>query len=103
MNVMKTICGFMFICLALVISGCASGYGKKSWRFGYSDRRVDDNTFLVSFHGNAYTSQDKLQTYVLLRCAEVAAEAGYDYVGQRQLRPYQTLVMYLASGFRAAL
>ena len=68
-----------FVCLTLVIAGCATGYGKKSWRFGYSDRRIDNNTFLVSFQANAATSQATLQTYVLLRCAEVTAEAGYDY------------------------
>ena len=68
-----------FVCLALIIAGCATGYGKKGWRFGYSDRRIDENTFWVSFDANGYTPQVTLQTYVLLRCAEVTAEAGYDY------------------------
>lgn len=67
------------MCLAVLVIGCATGYGKKSWRFGYSDRQIDQNTFVVSFDANAYTSQPTLGTYVLLRCAEVTAEAGYDY------------------------
>ena len=76
---MKASCSIAFVCLTLVVAGCATGYGKLGWRFGYSDRRIDENTFLVSFQANGYTPQPTLQTYVLLRCAEVAAEAGYDY------------------------
>ena len=67
------------MCFLLILAGCATSYGKKSWRFGYSDQRIDDHTFVVSFQANAYTSHETLQTYVLLRCAEVTAEAGYDY------------------------
>ncbi len=76
---MKTIPCVGFVCLMLCVAGCVTGYGKKGWRFGYSDRRVDDNTFLVSFDANAYTPQPTLQAYVLLRCAQVTIEAGYDY------------------------
>ena len=76
---MKTVPRLACVCLTLLVAGCATGYGKKGWRFGYSDQRIDDNTFLVSFQANAATPQPTLQTYVLLRCAEVTAEAGYDY------------------------
>ena len=56
---------------------------KANWIFGYSgysDQLIDGNTFLVSFQANGYTPQATLQTYVLLRCAEVTTEAGYDYL-----------------------
>lgn len=76
---MKTIPCVRLVCLTLLVAGCATGYGKKGWRFGYSDHQIDQNTFVVSFDANAYTPQPKLQTYVLLRCAEVASEAGFDY------------------------
>ena len=76
---MKTISYVGFVCLTLLVAGCATGYGKKSWRFGYSSYQIDQNTFVVSFDANAYTPQPKLQTYVLLRCAEVTSESGFDY------------------------
>ena len=76
---MKSIRCIAFICLTLVVAGCATGYGKKSWRFGYSDQRIDENTFQVSFAANGYTPQSTVQTHTLLRCAEVTTEAGYDY------------------------
>ena len=76
---MKTIPCLVFTCLALVVAGCATDYGKKGWRFGYADRRLDENTFLVSFDANASTPQSTLQSYVLLRCAEITVQAGYDY------------------------
>jgi hypothetical protein len=34
---------------------------------------------IVSFKGNGYTPKDRVQTYMLYRCAEVTANAGYDY------------------------
>ena len=71
------------VCLALFVAGCASNYAKKAnWVFGYSgytNQQIDSNTFVVSFQANGYTSQQTVQSYVLLRCAEVTAEAGYDY------------------------
>ena len=78
---MKTIPRLVYVCLTLLVAGCATGYGKKGrfWYEGYSDRRIDDNTFLVSFQANGSTPLTTVQTYVLLRCAEVTAEAGYDY------------------------
>ena len=46
---------------------------------GYSNVRLDANTFRVDFHGNAYTSRQTVETYLFRRCAELTAEAGYDY------------------------
>ena len=78
---MKTIPYIRLVCLMVIVAGCATGYGKKGrfWYEGYSDRRIDDNTFLVSFQANGSTPLTTVQAYVLLRCAEVTAEAGYDY------------------------
>jgi hypothetical protein len=64
-------------CLALV--GCATSYQGKGLTGGYSDVRVDSNTFRVDFHGNAFTSRQTVETYLLRRCAELTVDAGYDY------------------------
>jgi len=46
---------------------------------GYTTQRLESNRFRVSFKGNAITSRQTVDTYMLYRCAEVTAQAGYDY------------------------
>jgi hypothetical protein len=45
---------------------------------GFSDVRLDSNTFQVSFRGNGYTSRQTVETFALYRCAELTAQAGFD-------------------------
>jgi len=63
----------------LALVGCATSYQAAGLSGGYSDVRIDANTFRVDFHGNAYTSRQTVETYLLRRCAELTAQAGYDY------------------------
>lgn len=72
--------------LALLVcgaSGCATPYrayrGFPPPTGGYSDMRLDASTFQVTFGGNGYTARQTVETYLLYRCAEVTAAAGYDY------------------------
>ena len=68
---------------ALALSACATAtpYGPagQGSRYGYSDMRVDDDRFRVAFAGNSVTSRDQVEMALLLRAAEVTAEAGYDW------------------------
>lgn len=68
---------------ALALSACATAtpYGPagEGSRYGYSDVRVDDNRFRVSFAGNALTSRDQVEMALLLRAAEVTLESGHDW------------------------
>src|SRR5271166_6444041 len=65
--------------VVLLAASCATPYQQHSLRGGYDDSRIDSNTVLVSFKGNGYTPKDRVQTYMLYRCAEVTTNAGYDY------------------------
>lgn len=77
---MRVTATLVLVCVAVAVAGCATPYAKRRWTIaGYSDQRIDKNTFIVSFQANAATSELTVQSYVLLRCAEVTAEAGYDY------------------------
>ena len=72
----------LLACLAsgfLALIGCATNYQAAGLSGGYSDVRIDANTFRVDFHGNAYTSRQTVETHLLRRCAELTAQAGYDY------------------------
>jgi len=69
----------------LLVAGCATettyrpATGQGFSRTGYSDRRIKDNRFLVSFAGNSVTSRDTVERYLFFRAAELTLQQGYDY------------------------
>lgn len=71
--------------LTLVLVACATAtpyqpnlYGQKV-SGGYSDRRLADDRFRVSFAGNIFTSRDRVEGYLLYRAAELTDQNGYDW------------------------
>jgi hypothetical protein len=45
---------------------------------GYSDQRLASDRFVVRFHGNEFTSRDRVEGYLLYRAAQLTIENGYD-------------------------
>ena len=75
---MKTL--VTIICLGLtILVGCATPYQSKGFRGGYSEVQLDANTFRVNFIGNGNTSRERVDVFLLYRCAELTALRGYDY------------------------
>ena len=68
---------------ALALSACATAtpYGPAgvNSRYGYAEQRVDADRYRVSFAGNSVTSREQVEMALLLRAAEVTADAGYDW------------------------
>ena len=68
---------------ALALSACATAtpYGPagQGSRYGYSDMRVDDTHFRISFAGNSVTTREQVEMALLLRAAEVTLESGHDW------------------------
>lgn len=56
---------------------------------GYSDQRIENDRFSVTFQGNSATPRDVVEEYALFRAAEVTLENGYDYfkVVSREIEP----------------
>lgn len=54
-------------------------------RYGYSERAIEGNRYALTFRGNALTERDTVESYLLLRAAELTLDKGYDYfiVSQR--------------------
>ncbi len=63
----------------LALCSCATSYGAKGLFGGFEETRIDATTMRVHFQGNGFTSKQKVETYTLLRCAELTQEAGYDW------------------------
>jgi len=47
-------------------------------RGGYSEQRLEDNRYRVTFVGNEFTSRQRVENYLLYRAAELTLQAGYD-------------------------
>lgn len=61
------------------LSGCATPYQSSSFSGGYSDSRLGDSIFRVSFEGNGYTKSARTVDLALLRSAELALQNDFKY------------------------
>lgn len=70
----------LLISLFLFVASCATPYQSKGLGGGYSDSMLaSDNTYMVTFQGNSYTSADEAYQNALRRCAELTKQNGYNY------------------------
>jgi hypothetical protein len=46
---------------------------------GYTDLQIDQNRFRVTYAGNSSTPRTTVENFLLLRAAQVTAQAGYPY------------------------
>lgn len=66
----------------LLLNACVSAptpYQPQHEGQGYSEQRIEDNRYRVSFAGNTLTPRDEVENYMLLRAAELTLSNGYDY------------------------
>ncbi len=75
---------------------------------GYSEYRVDDTHWRVTFSGNSLTSRETVEKYLLYRAAELTLQQGYDWfdTADRHTEKKTTYFAdpdpFYASGFGAA-
>lgn len=71
------------LAMALALASCASTppYQPASSRYGYgySDQRLEQNRFRVTFNGNSVTPRDEVEDFLLYRSAELTLQNGFDY------------------------
>lgn len=71
---------WMILVIAVFIfSGCATKYQSTGFTGGYTETRLGDNVFNVSFRGNGFTSRQRTADFTLLRSAELSLKNGYKY------------------------
>jgi len=68
------ISSFVFLALS-----CSTPYQPKGLLGGYTDNKLYENCYKVSFWGNQHTNPEDVDKYLMYRCAELAQEKGYDY------------------------
>jgi len=81
-SVRKALAGLVWIGLVAMttpLTGCATAYRHENITGGYTDFHVEDNTYRVRFKGNNYTSRERVEQFLLYRCAELTTRLGYDH------------------------
>lgn len=81
----STIVRYVSIALVLGFLGCATPYqrlGSGNWKNnwaqgGYSDHKLNQTRYRVSFLGNRDTSSEQVELFFLRRCSEIAIREGY--------------------------
>ena len=85
---------------ALLLAGCMtpSPYAPRleGQQTGFTDRAITQNRYRVTFTGNSATPRETVESYLLLRAAEVTRAAGYssfmfDTRNTKANRSYQTV------------
>jgi hypothetical protein len=74
---MKT--SVVLIIAAFLLASCATDYQKQGFSGGFSETRLSENIFRVSFGGNVFTSRERASDFNLLRSAEIALKSGFSY------------------------
>lgn len=69
----------IIIILSSLLQGCATPYQSMGLTGGFKNMRLSENTYQVTFSGNAYTSPMTVAEYTLRRCAELTEQNGYKY------------------------
>jgi hypothetical protein len=69
----------LLACFLAFLTACATPYQPRGFTGGYSQVQLDNNSARVEFKGNGYTSRERVEVFVLYRCAELTVEKGYDY------------------------
>lgn len=47
--------------------------------FGYSEDRIEQNRFRITFRGNSITTRETVEDYLLYRAAELTLQNGFDH------------------------
>jgi hypothetical protein len=69
-----------FVLIAsIALVGCETGYQQQSFTGGYSEFLTAPDEAVITFHGNGFTSGERVVEMTALRCAEVTIAHGYRY------------------------
>src|SRR5712671_4396926 len=74
----RAICLGLLVCLAGCMMPTPYAPRLEGERTGYTDRALTQNRYRVTFTGNSATPRETVESYLLLRAAEVARAAGFN-------------------------
>ena len=81
--------------LLILCAACATRYDKLGKNGGYTDTKINDHVYKISFQGNTRTSDTKVRQYFMRRCAEIAFLHHFPYfviIESSDITKYTTVV-----------
>jgi hypothetical protein len=63
--------------IAAALAGCATEYQPMGMTGGYSEIKLNEDTYQVTVAGNGYTSADRAQKIALLRACDLTIQVGF--------------------------
>jgi hypothetical protein len=78
----KPVASVLVVLLGLLLAACAgkpTPYQQVQGGYGYSEQRIEENRYRVSFAGNAATNRQTVEDYLLYRAAELTVQNGHDW------------------------
>jgi len=70
----------ILIAASLLVFGCgATAYQPYGLTGGYSDKKLSEDEFLISFDGNIRTDGDRAIHFTMLRAADITLSNGYKF------------------------
>ena len=71
---------YLSLILPLLLGSCATTYQEEGFfTNGYSNQRLAQDTFVVTYHANEMTQPEQVVEYAMRRSAEVTRKKGYRY------------------------
>ncbi|WP_417464429.1 CC0125/CC1285 family lipoprotein [Kordiimonas sp.] len=68
---------FAIVITLFAVTACATPYQASGLRGGYKDTPIAQDTYLVRFDGNGFTSRNTAGAMNLIRAAEMTLDAGH--------------------------
>jgi len=66
---------------------------------GFTDKRLDDTHFRVTFQGNSVTSREQVDNYLLYRAAELTVQNGFDWFEMVDRHTHDRAEAYVVGGY----
>lgn len=82
---------YFVVTLCLILSACTTPYGPNGLTGGYQDKKIDDDSYIVSFYGNGHTREQQVWNYWIYRCAELTKQKGYSFFTLETSEQYAVL------------
>lgn len=69
--------------MSALVAACATetpyGAASEGRGYGFSEQRIEDNRYRITFRGNSLTDRETVENYLLYRAAEKTLQSGYDF------------------------
>jgi hypothetical protein len=63
----------------LLLSACKTPYQPAGFGGGFSEKKLNDTTYVVKFDGNGHTEKSRVVRFWFYRCAELTRQKGFNY------------------------